>query len=76
MIDFSKNFTGVYHHTKEENVLFSVLDQAGVLQNIVSIAMMLMDHERSREITKHMEYSVKKYIDSRNYTNLINYMEQ
>jgi len=51
------------------------LEQAGVLQNIVSIAMMLMEHERSREIIKYMEYSVKKYIDLRNSTNLINYMQ-
>jgi len=53
IIDYSKNFTEVYHHTKEENVLFSALEQAGILQNIVSITMMLMDHERLREITKH-----------------------
>lgn len=31
--------------------------------------MMLMDHERSREITKHMEGSAKEYINSRNYIN-------
>ncbi len=40
------------------------------------ITMMLMDHERSREITKYMEDSAKEYIDSRNSTNLINYMHQ
>ncbi len=40
------------------------------------ITMMLMDHERSREITKYMEDSAKEYIDSENSTNLINYMQQ
>ena len=45
-------------------------------RNMGPIAMMLMDHERSREITKHMEDSAKEYIKSRNSTNLINYMKQ
>jgi hemerythrin-like domain-containing protein len=40
------------------------------------IAMMLMDHERSREIGKHMEESAKEYIDSGNSENLINDMKQ
>ncbi len=40
------------------------------------ITMMLMDHKRSREITKYMEDSDKEYIDSENSTNLINYMQQ
>jgi hemerythrin-like domain-containing protein len=40
------------------------------------ITMMLLDHERSREITKYMENSAKEYIHSENSTNLINYMQQ
>ena len=76
VIDFSKNFTDVCHHSKEENALFPALEQAGMPRNMGPIAMMLMDHERSREITKHMEDSAKEYIDSRNSTNLINYMKQ
>ena len=38
--------------------------------------MMLIDHERTREISKHMEDSAKEYIDSGNSTNLINHMQQ
>ena len=38
--------------------------------------MMLIDHERTREIAKHMENSAKEYIDSGNSMNLINYMQQ
>jgi hemerythrin-like domain-containing protein len=30
VIDFSKNFTDVCHHSKEENSLFPALEQAGM----------------------------------------------
>ncbi|MDH3611357.1 MAG: hemerythrin domain-containing protein [Nitrosopumilus sp.] len=76
VIDFSKNFTDVCHHSKEENVLFPALEQAGMPRNMGPIAMMLMDHERSREIGSHMEESAKEYLDSQNSTNLVSYMKQ
>jgi len=40
VIDFSKNFTDVCHHSKEENVLFPALEQAGMPRNMGPIAMM------------------------------------
>jgi hemerythrin-like domain-containing protein len=76
VIDFSKNFTDVCHHSKEENALFPALEQAGMPRNMGPIAMMLIDHERSREIGKHMEVSAKEYLDSGNSTNLVNDMKQ
>lgn len=76
VIDFSKNFTDVCHHSKEENALFPALEQAGMPQNMGPIAMMLIDHERSREIGKKMEESAKEYIDSGNSTNLVNDMKE
>ena len=76
VIDFSKNFTDVCHHSKEENALFPALEQAGMPRNMGPIAIMLMDHERSREIAKQMEESAKEYIESGNAVNLINYMQQ
>jgi len=76
VIDFSKNFTDVCHHSKEENALFPALEQAGMPKNMGPIAMMLIDHERSREIGKQMEESAKEYLDSGNSTNLINDMKQ
>jgi hemerythrin-like domain-containing protein len=76
VIDFSKNFTDVCHHSKEENSLFPALEQAGMPRNMGPIAMMLMDHERSREIGKEMENSAKDYISSGNSTKLINDMQQ
>lgn len=76
VIDFSKNFTDVCHHSKEENSLFPALEQAGMPRNMGPIAMMLMDHERSREIGKEMESSAKDYISSGNSTKLISDMQQ
>lgn len=76
VIDFSKNFTDVCHHSKEENSLFPALEQAGMPRNMGPIAMMLIDHERSREIGKHMEESAKEYLSSGNSESLINNMKQ
>ncbi|MBI2128390.1 MAG: hemerythrin domain-containing protein [Nitrosarchaeum sp.] len=76
VIDFSKNFTDVCHHSKEENSLFPALEQAGMPRNMGPIAMMLIDHERSREIGKEMENSAKDYISSGNSVKLISDMQQ
>jgi hemerythrin-like domain-containing protein len=76
VIDFSKNFTDVCHHSKEENSLFPALEQAGMPRNMGPIAIMLMDHERSRELGKEMESSAKNYISSGDSTKLIYDMQQ
>ena len=64
VIDFSKNFTDVCHHSKEEKSLFPALEQAGLPKNMGPIAMMLIDHERSREIGTQMEQSAQEYLSS------------
>jgi len=76
VIDFSKNFTDVCHHSKEETSLFPALEQAGMPRNMGPIAMMLIDHERSREIGKEMENSAKDYISSGNSIKLISDVQQ
>lgn len=76
VIDFSKNFTDVCHHSKEENSLFPALEQAGMPRHMGPIAMMLIDHERSREIGKEMEVSAKNYILTGDSTKLIIDMQQ
>ncbi|HII04382.1 MAG TPA: cation-binding protein, partial [Nitrosopumilus sp.] len=55
VIDFSKNFTDVCHHTKEEKSLFPALEESGMPTTMGPIAMMLLDHQRSREIGNEME---------------------
>jgi len=76
VIDFSKNFTDVCHHSKEEKSLFPALEQAGLPSNMGPIAMMLIDHQRSREIGSEMEASAKGYLSSGDSTKLISDMQQ
>ena len=76
VIDFSKNFTDVCHHSKEEKSLFPALEQAGMPSNMGPIAMMLIDHQRSREIGTQMEESAKDYLSSGDSTKLVNDMKQ
>jgi len=76
VIDFSKNFTDVCHHSKEEKSLFPALEQAGLPTNMGPIAMMLIDHQRSREIGAEMELSAKEYLLSGDSTKLVNDMQQ
>ena len=71
VIDFSKNFTDVCHHTKEEKSLFPALEEAGMPTTMGPIAMMLLDHQRSREIGNEMEKSAKEYLSSGNSEKLI-----
>ena len=76
VIDFTKNFTDVCHHSKEEKSLFPALEQAGMPSNMGPIAMMLIDHQRSREIGTEMEESAKKYLGSGDSSKLISDMQQ
>ena len=74
VIDFSKNFTNVCHHSKEEKSLFPTLEQSGLPSNMGPIAMMLIDHQRSRKIGTQMEESAKEYLSSGNSTKLVSDM--
>ena len=75
VIDFSTNFTDVCHHSKEEGSLFPSLEKAGMPKNMGPIAMMLMDHEKQREIAKSMADASKQYLESGDATNLISVMD-
>ena len=76
VIDFSKNFTDVCHHSKEEKSLFPALEQAGLPSNMGPIAMMLIDHQRSRKICSEMEVSANEYLSSGDSTKLVSDMQQ
>ena len=76
VIDFTKNFTDVCHHGKEEDSLFPALERAGMPLNMGPIAMMLMDHRRSRELGSAMEESAKEYLASGDPARLIADMRQ
>ena len=74
-IDFTQNFTDICHHGKEEEALFPALEKAGLPSKMGPIAMMLIDHERSREIGNSMENSAKEYLSSGNSEKLISDMQ-
>lgn len=76
VIDFSKNFTDVCHHGKEECSLFPALEKAGMPTNMGPIAMMLQDHEKSRQIAAQMETANQKYLNEGDSTDLITSMQQ
>ena len=60
-IDFTKNFTDVCHHTKEEKSLFPALEASGMPTRLGPIAVMLMDHRRARELADEMESAAAEY---------------
>ena len=62
VIDFSKNFTNVCHHGKEEESLFPALEKTGMPRNMGPIAVMLMEHQMTKQIADRMEESKKKNI--------------
>lgn len=62
VIDFSKNFTDVCHHGKEEESLFPALERAGMPRNMGPIAVMLMEHQITRQIADRMDESAKEYL--------------
>lgn len=70
VIDFSKNFTDVCHHGKEEESLFPALEQAGMPRNMGPIAVMLMEHQMTRQIADRMEESAKEYLGTGSSTKL------
>jgi len=76
VIDFSKNFTDVCHHSKEEKSLFPALERSGMPTQMGPIAMMLMEHEITREISKKMEESTKVYFEKGIATDLISNLKE
>ena len=76
VVDFTKNFTDVCHHTKEEKSFFPALADAGLPTNMGPIPVMLADHKRSREIGQRMESSAATYLDSGDSAGLIRDMEE
>jgi hemerythrin-like domain-containing protein len=71
VIDFSKNFTDVCHHSKEEESLFPALEKAGMPRHMGPIAVMLMEHEITKQLAGKIEESAKDYLSSGNADGLV-----
>ena len=76
VIDFSKNFTDVCHHSKEEKSLFPALERSGMPTHMGPIAVMLMEHEITRKIGKKMEKSAQDYFETGDATELISDLKE
>jgi hemerythrin-like domain-containing protein len=64
MIDFTKNFTIVCHHSKEEGSLFPTLEKNGMPREGGPIARMLFEHEVTKQLAAKMEESARTYLQS------------
>jgi len=76
VLDFSKNFTDVCHHSKEEQSLFPALEKAGMPTHMGPIAKMLMEHEITRKIGNNMNESAKNYFENDKASELISDMKE
>jgi hemerythrin-like domain-containing protein len=76
VIDFTKNFTDVCHHGKEENSLFPQLEKKGMPKESGPIAVMLMEHQITRKLALRMEESSKTYVKTGDYVQLVTDMQE
>lgn len=76
VVDFSKNFTDVCHHGKEEESFFPALEQAGMPHHMGPIAVMLMEHETTRKIATRMADSAKEYLQAGSSQKLISDIQE
>ena len=74
-LDFTQNFADVCHHGKEEEALFPALEKAGMPSHMGPIRMMIIDHQRTKEITGHIEKASKKYLEKGDADYLIQALE-
>ncbi len=76
VMDFTKNFTDVCHHGKEENSLFPELEKKGMPRESGPIAVMLMEHQITRKLAARMEESSKTYVKTGDSTQLLIDMQE
>ena len=76
VIDFTKNFTDVCHHGKEENSLFPELEKKGMPRNMGPIAVMLMEHDITRKIARRIEESLQVYLKTGDSSQLVTDMTE
>ncbi len=58
LIDFYMVFVDKCHHGKEEVLLFPALEKAGIRRESGPIGVMLLEHDRGRELIKNMNLNM------------------
>jgi hemerythrin-like domain-containing protein len=61
MIEFIKVFADKCHHGKEEDLLFTAMEEAGITREGGPIGVMLAEHDMGRGYVKGMSEAVAKY---------------
>ncbi len=59
-VDFIRNFADRFHHAKEEEILFKVMQERGIPVEGGPIGMMLTEHDQGRNFTKGIEEAAKR----------------
>lgn len=61
IVEFIRVFADKCHHSKEEELLFPAMEEAGVPKEGGPIAVMLIEHNYGREYVKGMSQAISKY---------------
>ncbi len=81
--DFIRNFADSYHHGKEEDILFKMMEERGFPIEGGPIAIMLVEHDEGRGYASALAKGIEKYIsgdsnakkaiaeNARNYASLL-----
>ncbi|HEY5387418.1 MAG TPA: hemerythrin domain-containing protein [Thermoleophilia bacterium] len=59
MVDFTRNFTDGYHHTKEEDVLFPLLEERSAKAG-GTISVLLSEHQAARDCIRAIDDALPK----------------
>jgi len=82
-VDFIRNFADGFHHAKEEDILFKVMQERGIPVEGGPIGVMLSEHDHGRNFTKGIEEAANRVLggdesakqeiigNARNYSQLL-----
>jgi len=60
-VDFLRTFADSCHHGKEQDKLFPLLEERGILKHRGPIAVMLIEHEQGRQFLKGLAEALSRY---------------
>jgi hemerythrin-like domain-containing protein len=63
-LPFIKDFADLFHHAKEEDVLFKALVANGMPREYSPVAAMLMEHDQGRSFVRGMELAARQLLAS------------
>jgi len=60
-VDFIQTFADRCHHGKEQNTLFPLMEERGILRHRGPIAVMLLEHEQGRQFVKGLAEALARH---------------